>query len=126
MPSSHVWPLSLLALRRIIQTTCLPRDRGSRPYSCLEYQIGEAKPRQTVCFHHRRLTNLFLKHVKPKKRYEIEKMAMETARLASKLGVKWVIDIGSGLGHLCRTLGYGYGLKVVGLENQAQLSARAE
>lgn len=38
---------------------------------------------------------------------------------------EYIVDIGSGLGHLVRMLSYGYGLKVCGIEAQNKLNTQA-
>lgn len=65
------------------------------------------------------------KNIKQKKRHEIEEMSKVTASVARDLGIEYIIDFGSGLGHLSRTLAYGYGLNVCCLEQQTLLSEQA-
>lgn len=65
------------------------------------------------------------KNIKQKKRHEIEKMSQVTARVAQDLGIEYIIDFGSGLGHLSRMLAYGYDLNVCCLEQQETLSQQA-
>nr|CAD7568129.1 unnamed protein product [Timema californicum] len=77
------------------------------------------------CLIHPKLTNVFTKHVKPKKRHEIFKMAQIVARTARVQRCHQVVDVGSGLGHLARMLTYGFGLKVCCLEAQDTLSTQA-
>jgi len=47
------------------------------------------------------------------------------ASLARMESCQYVVDVGSGLGHLARLLAYGYGLKVCCLEAQENLSCQA-
>ncbi|CAB3375267.1 Hypothetical predicted protein [Cloeon dipterum] len=53
-------------------------------------------------------------------------MAKVTANCAKRLGCKFVVDIGSGLGHLGRILAFHYGLQVCCLEEQICLTEKAK
>lgn len=66
------------------------------------------------------------KNIKAKKRHEIERMSRLTAEAAKKLGIKYVVDFGAGLGHLARLLCYGYGLNVCCLEKENALIHQAK
>lgn len=72
------------------------------------------------------MTVLTKKKIKEKKRHEIERMSQLTAGIANELGVQYIVDFGSGLGHLARLLAYGYGLNVCCLEKEAILTDQAE
>ena len=76
-------------------------------------------------FSNLKLWNIFLKHVKQKKRYEIFKMAEITYDIASKLNVKLIVDVGSGLGHLTRVLAYGFQFTVFAIESNHELIQQA-
>ena len=52
-------------------------------------------------------------------------MAYLCATSARKQNIDYVIDFGSGLGHLARLLSYGYGVKVCGIEQQLALTEQA-
>lgn len=69
---------------------------------------------------------LMKKKIKQKKRHEIERMGQLTADLAKEFGVNYVVDFGSGLGHLARLLAYGYKLNVCCLEKETALTDQAE
>lgn len=77
------------------------------------------------CGGHPKLKNLFLKHVKLKKRHEISLMANIVANTASRSSCPAVIDFGSGLGHLVRMLAYKNDLYAAGIECQNQLTVEA-
>lgn len=66
------------------------------------------------------------KKIKAKKQHEIERMGQLTAEIASKLNVKYIVDFGSGLGHLARLLAFGYGLNVCCLEKDKTLTDQAQ
>lgn len=66
------------------------------------------------------------KSIKEKKRHEIERMGQLTANIAKELGVKYIVDFGSGLGHLARLLAYGYKLNVCCLERDTALTNQAK
>lgn len=94
---------------------------SNRKSSQVEWQIAEEMP----CLKHPKLHYVFAKHVKPKKQHEISRMAQMTANIAQTESCQYIVDIGSGLGHLARLLAYGYGLKVCCLEAQENLSHEA-
>lgn len=95
--------------------------RNERQCSEVEWQIPEKMP----CLHHPKLHHMFTKHVKPKKQHEVSRMAEVIASLAHMENCQYIVDVGSGLGHLARLLAYGYGLKVCCLEAQENLSCQA-
>ena len=64
---------------------------------------------------------LFSKNVKLKKRHEILNFSKVCSEYAERLNVKYIVDFGSGMGHLARTLTYGYGLRVCCIEMQETL-----
>lgn len=78
-----------------------------------------------TCATHPRLKNLFLKHVKLKKRHEISVMADVVTQVALKSNCKAVVDFGSGLGHLVRVLTYKNNIYTAGIECQNQLTEEA-
>lgn len=80
---------------------------------------------ETECLTHKNLKNLFVRHVKPKKRHETVAMAKLCADAAVKSGINCVVDIGGGKGHLSRLLAYGYGLNVICVEAQRNLISSA-
>lgn len=104
-----VLPLSLLSLRRFVQHFDIPRQQ--RIYAPRKWDD--------------KLEKLLWKHMKPKKQHEIKTLAHITYENAVKANCQHVVDVGSGLGHLCRSLAYGYGLKVCGIEAQKALGESA-
>lgn len=71
-------------------------------------------------------TILMKKNIKQKKRHEIERMGQLTAQIAKKFGVNYIVDFGSGLGHLARLLAYGYKLNVCCLERETAFTNQAK
>ncbi|KAJ2948205.1 hypothetical protein O0L34_g10015 [Tuta absoluta] len=118
--ANHVLPLSFLALINAVKALCLPRESSKfekfQPDSCMN---------RDSCAGHPKLKNLFLKHVKLKKRHEISLMAEVVNETALKSRCNAVIDFGSGLGHLVRMLAYKYELYAAGIEGQNQLTEEA-
>ncbi|XP_013133338.1 PREDICTED: protein RRNAD1 isoform X2 [Papilio polytes] len=117
-PIKHMLPLSLLSLVKCAHTLSISRKMNYKT------RIIEDFPHSEVA-NNPKLKNLFLKHVKLKKRHEINLMAEivnETAKL-SNCGA--VLDFGSGLGHLMRVLSYKYDLFTMGIESQSQLTEQA-
>lgn len=66
------------------------------------------------------------KKIKEKKRHEIERMGKLTKKIAKESNVEYVVDFGSGLGHLARLLSYGHGLNVCCIEKQVVLTDQAK
>lgn len=127
-----VWPLSLLALRKLLQQLCIPRttanqtqfikipatdqnDTNNNPNS--NFKSAPSLKIKTI---------LMRKKIKAKKQHEIEQMGQLTAEIANKLNVKYIVDFGSGLGHLARLLAYGYRLNVCCLEKENALTDQAK
>ncbi|KAJ1521657.1 hypothetical protein ONE63_003303 [Megalurothrips usitatus] len=130
--TSRVWPLSLLALRSASKALSLSREQqcsseetkeNENIASSLKEQRAGAK---TDCLLHKNLKNLFVKHVKPKKRHETMVMAKQCAETALRSGISCVVDVGGGKGHLSRLLAYGYGLRVCCVEAQGDLVSSAK
>lgn len=76
-------------------------------------------------FMHSKLKHIFKKHVKPKKRHEVQIMSEICSRTANECKVDYIVDFGAGLGHLSRKLAYGYKLKMCCLEQQDKLTEQA-
>lgn len=70
--------------------------------------------------------NMFWKSVKIKKRHEIMEMAKLCYDTALKCGCFYIVDVGSGLGHLSRILAYGYKFNVLSIEANENLTQRAK
>ncbi|XP_059486703.1 methyltransferase-like protein 25B [Neocloeon triangulifer] len=126
---SDVWPLSLLALRSTVQHLSLERQPLKENWSKPPLGFRQSCPHRDFLFKSKEEPlnkKLFSKHIKPKKFHEIEIMAQMTANCASRLGCEFVIDIGSGLGHLGRILAFHHGLQVCCLEEQRCLTEKAK
>lgn len=117
--SNKMLPLSFLALIKSIEALSLPRENHSKIR--LKRDVNDTD----TCKSHPKLKNLFLKHVKLKKRHEISLMADIVTNTALETGCKSVIDFGSGLGHLVRMLAYRDHLYAAGIECQTQLTEEA-
>lgn len=117
--SKVMWPLSLLALRSLLSKLTIPRMISSQHNEPNE-------PKLSAIYANQKIRNIVAKkNIKLKKRHEIEQMSKITAKVARDNDVEYIIDFGSGLGHLSRALAYGYGLKVCCLEQQTALSEQA-
>ncbi|XP_047526616.1 methyltransferase-like protein 25B isoform X2 [Vanessa atalanta] len=112
-----ILPLSFLALLKAITSLNIPRT-GSYKYTILNQELERN-------IGHPKLKNLYLKHVKLKKRHEISLMSDFVYSTAIKSKCNAVLDFGSGLGHLVRILNYKYNLSAVGIEMQTQLTEEA-
>lgn len=157
-----VWPLSLLALRKVIERLGISRQplqfssefsvnilrirsknvqiHKKSTFSLLlnkKQEQSPQKPHQNdsnnnpksnfSCLTHPKIqTILMKKNIKQKKRHEIERMSQLTAQIAKKLGVNYIVDFGSGLGHLARLLAYGYKLNVCCLERETAFTNQAK
>ncbi|XP_001603138.1 protein RRNAD1 [Nasonia vitripennis] len=136
--NKKVWPLSLLALRRFIQVAEIGRDhrKPSTTLKCSastcriveenreenpakKQKLEEKKP--TITAKDGQFDNLFGKHVKQKKRYEINVMSEIAANSAKKANCNCIVDIGSGMGHLARVLAYRHELSVTCVEQNRSL-----
>ncbi|CAF4875279.1 unnamed protein product [Pieris macdunnoughi] len=111
VPTNQMLPLSFLALLKTLNFLCLPRQGTYKSSNEVFFVSDNSKFR-----------NLFLKHVKLKKRHEISLMASVVHNVALNSSCDSVIDFGSGLGHLVRMLSYNYGLHTVGIECQYKLT----
>lgn len=114
--NKNVLPLSFLALLKAVNSLTIPRKGSytSITNDNLKGTLGHAK-----------LNNLYLKHVKLKKRHEISSMSDFVYSAAVKSKCNAVMDFGSGLGHLVRILNYKYDLTAVGIEMQKKLTEEA-
>lgn len=117
--TKHVLPLSFISLIKAVTSLSLPRDR-----TCKKNKI-ELHSSDNTCNGHPRLKNLFLKHVKLKKRHEICLMSEVVSATAVESKCDAVLDFGSGLGHLVRVLAYKNNLYAAGIECQPQLTEEA-
>lgn len=117
-PTNHTFPLSLLALIATVKALGLPR-KNSKTIKKDVTQIADQ------CSTYSKIKNLFLKHVKLKKRHEVSVMAEIVTDVALKSRCNAVIDFGSGLGHLVRMLAYKNKLYTAGIECQKQLTEEA-
>lgn len=113
-------PLSFLTLIKVIKSLSLPR---TPLYVCKSTQNSDNS--NDSCVAHAKLKNLFLKHVKLKKRHEISLMSEIVLHTARQTQCEGVLDFGSGLGHLVRMLAYKHGLYAAGIECQTQLTTEA-
>lgn len=118
--SNKVLPLSFLALMKTAHILSIPRQcKHKRSNKDVNEMPSDS------CGGHPRLKNLFLKHVKLKKRHEISLMADVVQATAVETKCSAVLDFGSGLGHLVRVLAYKYDLYAGGIECQSQLTEEA-
>lgn len=114
IPSKKVWPLSLLSLKTVLDKLNIPRSL-----------TDDESKNVPIILTHPRLKQIFAKHVKPKKRHEVEKISRNCTKLAEEMRIEYIVDFGAGLGHLSRVLAYGYGLKVCCLEQNAEFTEQA-
>ncbi|XP_026283839.1 methyltransferase-like protein 25B [Frankliniella occidentalis] len=133
-PNQRVWPLSLLALRASTKALSLSRDQislnirdedESDPPSLNNNSSTTIPGMETKCLTNKNLKQLFVKHVKPKKRHETIIMAKLCADAAIKSKVSYIVDVGGGKGHLSRLLAYGFGLRVCCVDSQGSLISSA-
>lgn len=108
-------PLSLICLRLLLKNLSLPRN-------C----IAKETDNTTNFYADKRLMNLFWKNVKVKKRHEIMEMAKLCHKTATECNCFYIVDVGSGLGHLSRILGYGYKFNVLSIEASENFSLQAK
>ncbi|XP_045481622.1 methyltransferase-like protein 25B [Harmonia axyridis] len=111
---TFLFPLSILALKKIFQDLNVSR-----------IPIGNINP-SCELVQNEKLMNMFWRSVKLKKRHEILIMSELCKEMASKSDCFYIVDIGSGLGHLSRMLAYGYNFEVCSIEAQYNLTKQAE
>ncbi|GAB0090253.1 protein RRNAD1 [Sergentomyia squamirostris] len=109
-----VFPLSLLSLKSVSDILSISRKQSKTQENASSGLLENPKFR-----------NLFTRHVKIKKRHEIDHMSSVCERLARKSRVHHIIDVGAGQGHLARVLAFKYGLRVCCVEKQDDLNAQA-
>ncbi|KAK0161871.1 hypothetical protein PV327_008276 [Microctonus hyperodae] len=128
-----VWPLSLLALRKVIGMLEINREPGDKVKfvcaasilnydsiaNCTDDKLNSIKFKNEYEKH-------FRKHIKEKKRHEIDKFAKICAKCSYLSKCECIIDTGAGLGHLARELTYKYNLPVICIEQNKSLSDLAE
>ncbi|XP_026669148.1 protein RRNAD1 isoform X2 [Ceratina calcarata] len=138
--SKRVWPLTLLALRQVINILQVNRNNKD-PKSIIACESNNRKANNknnSKAFKNERnvvldelystdhkFNNLFCKHIKQKKRYEIQKIAEVCAACAYEANCDCIVDIGSGMGHLARVLAFQYGLNVTCIEQDCILLEQA-
>lgn len=111
-------PLSLSTLLKCVDIYSIDRSPNIKAETNESLNI-------TNCLQCPKLEKIFLKHVKLKKRHEISEMSGLVCEIADNCKCSSVVDVGSGLGHLVRTLSYKYGLKTLGIEAQENLVKNA-
>ena len=130
----QVWPLSLLALKQSLNHLGLERrpvsDLGCAaeflhlPAADTAWQF-EPELLSERGGQHQSLKHVFRKHVKPKKQYEMCRLAKLISSVAESSEVEKVLDIGSGVGHLSRYLCYNNNLTVACLDGDNHLTVSA-
>ncbi|XP_034935233.1 protein RRNAD1-like [Chelonus insularis] len=134
--SPKVWPLSLLALRELIKILGIDRNPLSKTslvccslewnYHLIEHGSDEFNKTITEKELIQGCENILVKHVKVKKRYEIDKFSEICAKCAFLSQCKCIVDTGAGMGHLARQLTYKYNLPVICIEQAQCLSDLAK
>ncbi|KAJ8678870.1 hypothetical protein QAD02_014657 [Eretmocerus hayati] len=128
--SNRVWPLSLLALQKFVNISELSRDhRKPIEIKCSAKSLVASENKKDTLDDgkrkavpgNKRFSNLFSKHVKKKKRYEIDVMSQITSKCGQEAECKGVVDIGAGMGHLARVLAYKYDMNVICVEQNQLL-----
>ncbi|XP_023345260.1 protein RRNAD1 isoform X2 [Eurytemora carolleeae] len=71
------------------------------------------------------LKQIFRKHVKPKKQYELARLGKFTYDILNQINVNCLIDVGSGQGHLARYLCYSYSLQVACVDSNKDFTDSA-
>ena len=136
--NSTVLPLSLLSLKVFNETRVLDRKAISSPSPVVEYleqqnfkcesvnnEWADIDNNTNISSDDRKMRNIFRRHVKPKKQYELGRLSEVCALVARTTECTTVVDAGAGVGHLSRQLGYGYGLNLVCVESQEEYGVSA-
>lgn len=121
----RVYPLSFLALIYNVKVLTLSRKLESSEIQKETYKIEEDsdfdKFNESSDSQNKKFDNLFLKHIKLKKRHEISLISKLIYKITKEARCQAVVDIGSGVGHLVRNLTYRHRIKTVGIEAQEKL-----
>ncbi|KAI4464148.1 cgi-41 methyltransferase [Holotrichia oblita] len=120
MSSRHqVWPLEIICLHNIVKCFTVPRDISKKQaVDEIEYRHMFSNLKHKV-----KLEKLLWKHVKSKKQHEIKSFVISKTAAITKC--RFVVDVGSGLGHLDRLLTYTCGLRTCGIECNEKLIVQA-
>ncbi|KAK1127411.1 hypothetical protein K0M31_003950 [Melipona bicolor] len=136
---TRVWPLTLFALRQVANILQVNRNHeDSKSILICEFNKTKIKNNNNetlktsrnyifdkLHYQNHKFNNLFSKHIKKKKRYEIHEIAQVCAGCAHEASCKCIVDIGSGMGHLARILAFQYGLNVTCIEQDCTLLQQA-
>ena len=143
--AAETWPLSLQRFLRGSKRLSLPRTPGERDDVASSRQCGSADYRPVLppsscpflpsiaemvsqgadMAPPHSTERLLLRHIKPKKRHELQRLAQLIAKVAASsaqskgdscVSTNTVVDIGCGQGYLMRMLANMHGLDVVGVE----------
>lgn len=129
------WPLSLLALKQTIKHLSLDRAPVKNLTNVESFlkmpetpQSWEFEPEllSESGGQHAILKHVFRKHVKPKKQYEMCRLAKLTSSVSKSMSIDKVLDIGSGVGHLSRYLCYNNKLQVACVDGDDKLTNSAK
>jgi len=130
------WPLSLLALKQAIKHLSLVRSPVQDLTSLHTFLQSQENIETGWEFEpellsesggqHASLKHVFRKHVKPKKQYEMCRLARLVSKVSDTLGIDKVLDIGSGVGHLSRYLCYNNKLQVACVDGDDKLTNSAK
>lgn len=133
--TQRVWPLSLLALRQLINILSINRDFKKKSRLVCSKSTSKLQhiddDNELICLDKKnndnsKLKKLFNKHVKEKKRYEIEIFSKYCSKISYLNNNCCLVDTGAGIGHLARELSYKYNLKVICIEQEKSLSDLAK
>ncbi|CAK8693860.1 unnamed protein product [Clavelina lepadiformis] len=108
---TQVWPLSLLAFRKLSHFLTIKRELSSGRILNENHRKSEKTENKLMDYVH-------WKHMKPKKRHEISSLSEVIAKISSQSKAASIIDVGSGQGHLSRILTLNHKLSVKSIERE--------
>ena len=120
-----VWPLEILALKASIKAYSLKRTPWKRSQLAESLLLKDNNSTDEWPKDFNSLQNVFRRHIKPKKKHEIIRMADVASMLALKASPSKIVDIGAGLGHMSRLLSFGHGFEVTCMEAEGQFGKTA-
>ena len=119
------WPSEILSIKDAITRLSLSRKAASRSQVALELGLDEDNQWQDdIHLEPKSLEYVFKKHIKPKKKHELMRMADLALMLSEKTRSKNKVDVGGGLGHLSRFLAFN-GFNVSCLEAEGDFGKTA-
>ena len=123
--AARSWPLSLRAFFAAVHALRLPGQLDRRGGATDAPGGASFVTSRGRCKEEQLLATALRESVKPKKMHEVVHLSALTDRVTRAAGCSQVVDVGSGLGYLSRTLAFEFGWPVVAVEGKEAYVAAA-